>query len=232
MITCLISRIPEGTTYALDRPRPTRAGPVAVRTCPGRSIAIGLADVHPASRIVMTTPATTNTGRMPRCLRSIKDPSRDAAGSGPKKPSCTLMPRRRSTLNSRDRSFPQRHGCPQLALQMQGLTERRHEHYRRNDIRFLLPEKAKHSVTDASSARPSAMIGSQSCWPCSCRCAGIWLEGQLRAAGGDRVPVVEHRDELASGPGFVLIGVVRARRISRCSGEDDPRAVVPVADVE
>ena len=54
----------------------------------------------------------------------------------------------------------------------------------------------------------------KSCLLSSCRCAAVWLEGQLRAGGGDHVPVVEHRDERASGPGFVLIGVVRARRVS------------------
>lgn len=61
--------------------------------------------------------------------------------------------------------------------------------------------------TAIAEARESCRFG-------SCRCAVVWLEGQLRAGGGDRVPVVLHGDELASGPGLVLVGVVRARRIS------------------
>src|SRR5690349_7416668 len=60
----------------------------------------------------------------------------------------------------------------------------------------------------------------------------MWLEGQLRAGSGDGVPVVLHGDELAARPGLVLISVVRARRISRCAADDDPCALVPVADVE
>src|SRR5260370_30017334 len=72
----------------------------------------------------------------------------------------------------------------------------------------------------------------RSCWFSSCRCAAVWVEGQLRAGGHDRVPVVPHRDELTCGPGFVLIGVVRARRISRCTADDDPPAVVPATNVE
>src|SRR5215470_1055957 len=90
MITCLILRIPEGSRYVPDRPAATLPGPVPVRTCPGSSIAVGLADVHAASRTAMTTPAITNTGRVPRCLPSISDPSRDAAGSGPESPHARL----------------------------------------------------------------------------------------------------------------------------------------------
>src|SRR5262249_45469073 len=132
MITCLILRIPGGT-----------------RPCPGSSIVIGLADVYPASRTVMTTPATTKTSRTPRRLPS-----------------------------TRDRSSRKVTGAPA-------------------GVRYA------RACREKAQALPGEYSGSR--LPGEGR-DGAWLEGQLGVGGGDRVPVVEHRDELASGPGFVLIG--------------------------
>lgn len=81
----------------------------------------------------------------------------------------------------------------------------------------MIPPSAQRSMAERTGAAVTEVTGSHATPPRGLPrgiSARMWLEGQLRAGGGERVPVVAHGDEFAPGPGLVLIGVVRARRVS------------------